>query len=168
MAFGGNAGAAAGLLAIGTYIPNPGSDAASYDGDDLEYTEGGAHAYGAPDPLRNVTLLITTPLSVWADATVTGAADDTGILTTAAAGTDEHGLPANFGPGRGNWTLQDIARLTVDVRTTDPTPAVSQPPVSVVGLTVSTGDLVITCKNQNTVAPAAITVKLRYDHSMVF
>jgi hypothetical protein len=168
MAFGGNAGAAAGLLAVGTYIPNPGSDGAAYDGDEMEYTEGGAHAYGAPDLLRNVTLLITTPLAAYADATIDGSAADTGVLTTAAAAADQHGLPSNFGPGRGNWTLQDIARLSVDVRTTEAAPAASQPTVAVLSLTVSSGDLVIVCKNQSTGAPEAITVKLRYDHSMVF
>jgi len=39
--------------------------------------------------------------------------DDVGALVTAAAGQGEHGLPTNFGPGRGNWTLDDLARLWV-------------------------------------------------------
>lgn len=36
---------------------------------------------------------------------------DTGVLMTAAAVACCHGLPANFGPGRGNWCAADVDRI---------------------------------------------------------
>ena len=59
-----------------------------------------------------------------------GTPADAGFLVTAAAGTDiavvnpsgagttllaanQHGLPANFGPGRGNWVAGDLDKLMI-------------------------------------------------------
>jgi hypothetical protein len=43
-------------------------------------------------------------------------AGNTGILTTADPATNQHGLPLNFGRGRGNWREEDIHRIRVEVR----------------------------------------------------
>lgn len=37
----------------------------------------------------------------------------TGRLVSAAPGANAHGLPVNFGPGRGAWLADDIVRLLV-------------------------------------------------------
>jgi hypothetical protein len=41
---------------------------------------------------------------------------DTGILTTRDPSTvpGSHGLPTNFGPGRGRWTIRDIRFMSFE------------------------------------------------------
>ena len=46
----------------------------------------------------------------------TAAAADSGVFTTAdPTATNFHGLPRNFGPGRGRWTPTDLMRLSIDI-----------------------------------------------------
>jgi hypothetical protein len=49
------------------------------------------------------------------DNAVAPAGADVGVLDTAATAANIHGLPTNFGPGRGLWTVDDEARLLVNV-----------------------------------------------------
>jgi len=57
----------------------------------------------------------TDLLAVRAGAAFDITAADTGALVTDEAAANQHGLPANFGPGRGHWTEADVARLNVQV-----------------------------------------------------
>lgn len=57
----------------------------------------------------------TDLLAVRVGAAFDETAADTGLFVTAEPGADQHGLPANFGPGRGNWSEGDVARLNVQV-----------------------------------------------------
>ena len=46
----------------------------------------------------------------------TAAAGDSGVFSSAdPVGTNFHGLPRNFGPGRGRWTPTDLMRLSIDI-----------------------------------------------------
>ncbi len=112
------------------------------------------------------------------DPDFTGAAADTGFLVTAAAGTDiavfdiavppvavtllaanQHGIPANFGPGRGNWVVGDLDK--VDVRFDRPNFVVqgaageTQLP-SVTSVQIVAGDLVIAIHNRGAQALADV------------
>lgn len=57
---------------------------------------------------RNRLLYNTSTLAARAGAPAPAAAD-TGELTTAAPAANQHGLPLNFGKGRGNWLESDLA-----------------------------------------------------------
>jgi hypothetical protein len=46
---------------------------------------------------------------------MTPEAVDIGILVTARSVVDKHGLPINFGPGRGNWLARDFRFMKFEV-----------------------------------------------------
>jgi hypothetical protein len=120
MAFAGTFGPSGNLIPYKLIQNIKGESASGYDAngnikfitaDGVEYT-----------PARVDTLIITgasddggPPL----DATVAGptqaSSADTGQLVSAAPAVNQHGLPANFGPGRGNWNdpTGGLARLRV-------------------------------------------------------
>ena len=52
-------------------------------------------------------------------AEVAGVHGSTGVLVTAAAAANQHGLPANFGAGRGQWAAGDLARLRIEIMYND-------------------------------------------------
>ncbi len=102
-------------------------------------------------------------------AVYTGATADTGFLVTAAAGTDitvletdgvttevlaaanQHGLPANFGAGRGNWIAGDLDKLMIQLDRPDETAqgaAGETQLVSVHSVQIVAGDLVIAIHNR--------------------
>lgn len=93
---------------------------------------------------------------------------DTGAFVTAAAAANQHGLPANFGPGRGNWIADDVARVTVEVWSGEQggDGRVSVSALSIV-LAVATGNLTITIHNSALAAgannlPTGTQINLRY------
>lgn len=100
-----------------------------------------------------------------------GTTADRGTLTTgdpAAVANTFHGIPANFGPGRNNWTQDDIERLTVRIQaylTGSLNDALTgQAAVQSVALTM--GNPVITFRNLSLAACNGITIDLEYRHSI--
>jgi hypothetical protein len=63
----------------------------------------------------NHMMINAAALAARIDGLLTLAQADVGRLDTAAPIQDSHGLPTNFGPGRGRWTVDDEARLVVKV-----------------------------------------------------
>ena len=126
------------------------------------------------------------------------AAADSGALTSAAPLATQHGLPLNFGPGRGRWTPTDLMRLRVEIYdpmdaaaatnihvalmrvTNDPTqtgPAntwtVDYEPgllIGQAGVPPAAGDLVVGIHNRGAGASGGqgFSVRLVYDHSLVW
>lgn len=107
-----------------------------------------------------------TALAAYADATVDGSAADTGVLTTAAAAANQHAIPANFGPGRGNWTNADMNRLDVDVEVAHDaySPAGDGSLIRDTRALIA-GNVVLTFKNMSVDSLDAVNVYLHYRHS---
>lgn len=130
MAFAGDFGAAAALVPFALITNILGETSPGYDADgNITFTKASGQVY---TPARVDTLIIaagtdqTAPLGICQAGAASIANVDTGQLTTAAAGANQHGLPKNFGPGRGNWggtnatghnrlRVTAIAALTVNV-----------------------------------------------------
>lgn len=108
MTFGGTFGPGGNLIPFGLIFNLQGEAAAGYDADGrVRFTSKSGQVY---TPARVDTLLIqgaATEASVLLGALVAGgdvaANADVGTLATGVPGVTEHGLPTNFGPGRGNW-----------------------------------------------------------------
>lgn len=107
MAFGGNFGAAINLVPFGIIFNAEGEVGAGYDANDnLQFQRASGSVY---TPRRVDMLLIagvvggSPVLGAVTLGAFAGADVDCGTLVTAAPGLNEHGLPANFGPGRGKW-----------------------------------------------------------------
>jgi hypothetical protein len=168
MAFGGNAGAAGGLLAVVNYVPAPGAIQSAYDANGaMEYQDAQGNLVKPAD--QTVALVIGGgTLAAYANVTVDGSAADTGILTTAAPAANQHGIPANFGPGRGNWTVQDAQRLLISKLETQIAAPVTGGTVEIIELGFPSGNLTMVFKNLGPNAIDIVGVRLRYDHSMVY
>jgi len=107
MAFAGSFGAAAALIPFGIITNLLGETSPGYDANgNIMFTRASGQVY---TPTRVDTLIITAttdqtpPLGICTTGLPTIADADTGGLTTAAPGANQHGLPVNFGPGRGRW-----------------------------------------------------------------
>jgi hypothetical protein len=124
MAFAGNFGAAASMLPTDSGIvqSNKGENLVNYVTAAPQVDFGGfatsANSYRVP--AKVCTLILSgdrdgeVPLLGAMEAgPASGVNADTGLLVTAPPGADEHGLPANFGPGRGKWTARDVNRVRV-------------------------------------------------------
>lgn len=174
MAFAGDAGAAGGMIAVGT-LHHPRGDVV-YDSDGhtarVEAASGRLLLGGqdqTPDMhLRTLMIHITGEglLAGHQDDTEDGSAADTGILDTDAPGANIHGIPSNFGPGRGNWTDEDVARTRVSFLPTDTIAATGAGTKGVLQLTqLSTaGRLQLIFKNLGR-AITELMVHIHYDHS---
>lgn len=182
MAFGGDSGGAAAMLAVGT-LRSPLGVSITYNGDNtINVLNGTGPSIVAGGPLTNGpsahinSLLIRlnfdgdAPLGAYVDGTTDGGVADTGILTTAVPAGNTTGIPANFGPGRGNWSgVVDISRLTVQEyynHANYNTPADYGTLVRRVA-TVAAGNLVITWKNLVLEDILAMDIVLSWDHSQV-
>ena len=123
MAFA-NIGAAAGLVAVanmrpaGTLVANVGGDATAganlrKTGSALASRISGAEERSALNRLEIFVGAVRLLDSVAVTTAANPNAAHTGQFTTAVAGADQHGLPANFGPGRGRWVADDLAKVSV-------------------------------------------------------
>lgn len=103
----------------------------------------------------------------------TGSATCTGVLVSAAPGANQHGIPANFGPGRGLWTPGRLSRLRYHVICTGTrsfeaaAPLHSWPQVQVVLLTQAGGNITMVFKNFGALQATTINIWLQYLHSVV-
>jgi hypothetical protein len=115
MAFG-NIGAPGGMIGAVNIAP-----AGAYAADGITWLKAQGIAF-APTPPSNLNALLRqrrasfksiqvgqVTLTARADATSDGTAGDTGVLVTAAPAANQHGIPINFGPGRGRWTTDDVS-----------------------------------------------------------
>jgi len=77
------------------------------------------------------------------------AAADTGQLVSDEAAANQHGLPANFGPGRGNWILDDIRKVVVSFQFLSDAAqgGAGETPLVSWGVLFSGGDIQITLHN---------------------
>lgn len=53
---------------------------------------------------------------------------DAGVLVSAVPVANEHGLPINFGPGRGRWIAKDLSYLNVEINNSDDSTAADAAP----------------------------------------
>lgn len=110
MAFGGNFGAAGNLVPFALFRTLDGEAGAGYDADGnliLERASGSLYTPRRIDTLLISGLATEAGGSVLAAVTVGASGDpadaDVGQLVTSVAAANQHGLPANFGLGRGRW-----------------------------------------------------------------
>jgi hypothetical protein len=92
------------------------------------------------------------------------------VLDTAAIGAGNllaQKLPANFGVGRGNWTAQLLAGVTVQLRYDDPLSPADIGAVRVMPLVFDTDNFSIVVKNMSSVIPDSLDLVLHFDHTMV-
>lgn len=175
MAFAGNFGAAANLIPFGICFNLSGEQGSGYAVpaslvDQLAFDRASGSTY---TPASINTLLLDGGAAL--GAVVAGgfneANADCGLLVSAAPVADTHGLPANFGPGRGNWTLADANRVRVSFR--EQSTVVAGPPVLGPGSVVTAdvgvvagGNISISIRNQNAVALDNVTIIVEYLHSI--
>lgn len=106
------------------------------------------------------------PLSAFVDQSRNGSANDTGVLVTAVPAANQHGIPTNFGPGRGNWQVADMARLSVDIFYADPsTYGANFSWPRVILISNPAGNIVIVVKNQSNQDLLNMAIRLHYLHS---
>lgn len=121
MAFGGTFGPSGALLPFGIIFNILGEKGVGYDADgNIQFQRASGSVY---TPARVDTLIVageivqnTPPLGALQLGAANIANVDTGQLVTAAPLANEHGLPANFGPGRGNWAdvTGRVTRLRIE------------------------------------------------------
>lgn len=172
MAFAGNFGASGALVpfAICSNLSAEQGSAYGVVGDDtLQFERASGSDY---TPAQINTLLLDGGAAL--GAVVAGAASaanaDVGVLVSSAPAANQHGLPANFGPGQGNWTQASANRVRVSFR--EQSTAVAGPPVLGPGSAVvadvlfAAGDIAISIRNQNAVALNELTVIVEFLHSI--
>lgn len=103
----------------------------------------------------------------------TGVDADNGLFTSAITGGNSANatwLPANFGPGRGNWTVANVLRLKVYIRssinTISATTHVGGPFITNVAPSASGTDVEISIKNASQVALEFLEVEFLFGHSV--
>jgi hypothetical protein len=191
MAFAGNSGGAAVILAVATLNhPLAGTSGVAYNADGISLEvrgntatriAGGPVANGPSAHLNSLSVAITaTALAAFQNVNdIDGSTTDSAVLTTAAAAGNTQGLPANFGPGRGNWVAADIPRvqLTVYPDSAAYSPAASSSPSSptndlahnylwVPAPTFAGGNLSWSFKNMSMAAITDLTLVFQYQHSV--
>jgi len=172
MAFGAAAGPAEAPIQSSAIISTPGASQSVYDDDDnLEFqTPDGSHVKGGADQLSKVVYSFPAALLAYVDATQDGSAADTGILTSANSAADQHGLPANFGPGRGNWTKGDNYRISVELvnQYGDPVAGGAVEVVSTEVDGVDPGDIRMILKNLSEADVSFLDIRVQYEHSLSY
>ena len=176
MAFAGTFGGAAKLVPPDLIFSAKFGVGTSYDADgNLQFTTPGATLV-TPD--RVDELLISGAgdiLAALINNSDDGSAADTGVLVTAAAGANQHGLPANFGLGRGKWVNADNAKLPSSINvqldfqqsinTVQGVTNVGGPYVR--ALVQAGGDLTIAIKNMSEVILASSAMRLTLRHTII-
>lgn len=169
MSFGGTFGAAAAMTPIGIMSSTAGTLTYNADAISVDLQKNGVSASSfAIEQINNLRILGSgSPLGVFV-ALGDGSTGDRGTLVTGAPGANEHGIPANFGPGRGNWTSTELARLRVlisfyqtgSLANASIGQATAQPP------TLAGGDISVIIRNISLAACASLTIDLEYRHSI--
>jgi len=137
MSFGGNFGPVGNLVPFGIIKNILGEQASGYTPDGkIKFMTPSGREY-TPDRIDTLVILGfavqgNPPLAAVVPGNPSTANADTGILVTAApsAPLSQHGLPANFGPGRGKWAdvTGRFPRLRVTASAAMAAPVVPLPP----------------------------------------
>lgn len=169
MAFAGTFGAAANLVPFGLISSKQYGAASGYDANgNLQFTTPGGTVI-TPQRINDLFIAADTDiLAALVDNTDDGSAADTGVFATEAPAANEHSLPANFGPGRGNWTADLLGQLRVDIMEAVNTVAAitnaGGPHIRARGL--AAGDVTVVVKNMSEVALASGLFRLQMEHSI--
>lgn len=95
---------------------------------------------------------------------------DVGALVTGVPSFNEHGIPSNFGPGRGNWVAADLERVRAHVLLYEPdagNPAfIGMAQVSSLSIGGLGSDLVVFIRNCSLSNVNGLIVELEYRHSI--
>lgn len=170
MAFAGGFGAAAAQITAGNIELNTGEGGDSYDADGRLVVGRASGSLYTPARIDTIQVLSKggNPLG----AIVAGGPDpanvDTGELVSAVPGANQHGLPANFGPGRGKWTERDLNRIRVWARPSY-TKAVNNDTAGMMtetGAILVGGDVVIRVRNHDSVAVGPCVLIVELTHSV--
>lgn len=172
MAFAGTMGAAAAMTPIGVLSAPGGALTYAADAVSLLKTPVGSSTPILRPQLDNLRFTMENDQGPVLDVMAVGgpsiANADTGGLATSAPGANEHGIPANFGPGRGNWTQDDVERLRVTVQTwrSDGGLATDIGALQPTRVTLGAGDVLIEIRNMSLRAADGIVLELEYRHSI--
>ncbi len=177
MAFAGTMGAGALMTPIGVLSAPGGALTYAADGISLLKTDSGT---ATPILRPSIANLIFTMADGPGDPVLTEmvagapdeANDDTGMLSTAdvvgGGEANKHGIPANWGAGRGNWDADSVARINVQIRAHSTNRAgvgdVGGSQVASIALVGS--DVEIAIRNTSLEEVEDLTVLLEYRHSM--
>lgn len=169
MSFGGLFGAPGAVVAVGatrTAIPESAAVVLDVPSGVIQANNAqGQKLYGGPTQRFGELAFVDATLAPYANDTIDGSAADTGVLVSGVPGSADHGIPANFGPGRGNWTVADFARLRVLVQPRlAAIPADVVPPV-VMPILVG-GNIFIIVKNMSAQTALTLDIWLKYSHSI--
>ena len=174
MAFGGNMGPAKAMTLVGA-MNVPDGSTLSYDADaiSLRAAAPGTVTAQLRPSLANLRFSIDNSQGPALKAIVLGAADpanpDTGSLSSADPKLNQHGIPVNFGPGRGNWTQADIQRLRAQVIRSryDGGAITATGTAQVTQVTLNGSDIEILVRNMSERDADFIDVELDYRHSQI-
>lgn len=92
----------------------------------------------------------------------TGAAADSGILTTAAPAVNQNPIPSTFFKGRGLWVAGDENLVSIDFFDPDGVAAATGSAVHVFSKSIVSGNLVIGFHNKGAGASGALNIQLSY------
>jgi len=93
---------------------------------------------------------------------ITGAAADSGVFTTAAAGANQNQIPTNFGRTQGNWSALDLQAIQVLIVDPDGAAAAAGSFVHEVSVTLSGADILVLLHNKGAGPSGSLTVQLSY------
>jgi len=174
MAFAGTFGASGNLIPFALIQSKQYGQATGYDASgNLQFTTPGGTVF-TPDRVDDLVISAETdqngpPLAALANNTDNGSAADTGVLVTAAPAANQHGLPANFGLGRGNWAAADLTGIHVEflaaVNTVAGVTNVGGPLVRA-RTPVAVGNFSVAVKNMSEVALESCTLLVQVEHSI--
>ena len=177
MAFAGTFGASAAMVPFGIIENARGEVGAGYDSDSrLKFARASGSLY---TPARVDTLIIraeasggefsTPPLDAIVAGLPSQANADTGALVSAIPIADQHGLPVNFGPGRGKWTERDLNRLrvfSVPLYIAPVVPGDARGHASKTTISLVAGNIVILVRNHDGTELANLQLAVELTHSM--
>lgn len=174
MAFGGTMGAAAAMTPVAAMRVPLGSSVPVYVGDTISIptSDGTGTVRDSIQELIFVPITSGSPvLAAFIGQSVDGSSADAGVLTTASPTGNRHGIPSNFGPGRGNWTFADLYRLRMSIEAVQFAAYASDggmPFATAIQLSgASPSDVLIFFKNQSAQNIEFLRILLKYDHSIV-
>jgi hypothetical protein len=179
MAFGGDAtpkgfGVAAALVNAGAITAPAGVYASSVNGPALAAGPFWQKSARTDRRSRLNAMRLTAVAGVDLLAALVGAPDitkgDTGQFSSAAAAANQHGLPSNFGEGRGNWLAEHIVGLMFNLMHAGVTAIAAVADVhdwEVKAMAIAAGDLTITVHNRATAAVIALSIiQIQYHQSL--
>ena len=169
MAFAGTFGAAANQIPFGILASKQYGAASGYDADGrIQFTTPGGTVI-TPDRFDDLFITATGDiLLALVNNDDDGVPADNGLIVSGAPAANQHGLPTNFGPGRGNWVANDLGSLKVEFRgAINTVGAVTNTGGPVLrGATLAGADAVISIKNMSEVVLASATIRVQMEHSI--